>query len=245
MGGWLQSIRDKKERDKIPEKYRDLSADDVVKRMTDAEDLKKKLDEAEAARRAGDERYASVQTEVEKVRGQLALLEASRQQPQAASKPEEPIDFNQDPEGALRQRMMPVAQATVANSAMTARILAQQQLSNADSLNGTMDGRLFQAWSDDIDAESRKYQTIQLASPQAWIGIFYYLKGIRSEELRNPETRKKKYAFLEPATPQAPPPEHRPKTEELTDQEKHVADKMNVSYENYAKRKKAMQFVPG
>jgi hypothetical protein len=86
-----------------------------------------------------------------------------------------------------------------------------------------------------------------MTSPQAWIGIFYYLKGLHSDELRDPETRKKKYNFIEPSASQATPEDKKPKSpeEELTPAEKHVADKMGVTYENYAKRKKAMQFVQG
>jgi hypothetical protein len=126
-------------------------------------------------------------------------------------------------------------------------MLAQQMLDNNDlASNGkSMDGRLFRAWSNEVDSESKKYQPAQLTSPQAWVGIFYYLKGLHAEELRDKETVKKKYNFLEPSASQAMPQESKPKTpsEELTDAEKHVAEKMGVSYENYAKRKKAMTFV--
>lgn len=244
--GWLDSVRDRRIKDKVPERLRNKEPEEIAKELEEAEALKKKVEEAEAARKGDSEAVTAIKTELEKVKAQLALAEASRNTPpKEQPKPEEVIDFTLDPEGALRQRMRPVAEATVLNSAMTARILAQQQLNNADSINKTMDGRLFQAWGDDIDAESRKYQAIQLANPQAWIGIFYYLKGIRSEELANPEVRKKKYSWLEPAASSIPPEEPKSKKDELTPEEKRVAAKMGVTEENYLKRKKAMTFVAG
>ena len=144
----------------------------------------------------------------------------------------------------------PLANLTIQTSVQTARMLAQQQLNNADMASGgkNMDGRLFQAWGSEIDAEATKYRPIQLTTPQAWLGIFYYLKGVHADELRDPETRKKKYNFLEPATSGAPPKgtdDKKTGVEGLTDAEKHVADRMGVTYENYAKRKQSMQYVNG
>ena len=122
----------------------------------------------------------------------------------------------------------------VNTAAMTARMLAQQQLNNQDMASPadarSMDGRLFQAWSADIDAEAKKYPQIQLATPQAWLGIFYYLKGTRADDLANPEIRKKKYGnFLESGVSSVAPRSEPEKKDELTDAEKHVADKMKVS----------------
>jgi hypothetical protein len=142
-----------------------------------------------------------------------------------------------------------VANIAVQTAAMTARMLAQQQLNNADmASNGkTMDGRLFQHWGAELDTEAKKYQTVQLTTPQAWLGIFMYLKGVHADELRDPEIRKKKYNFMEPAVSGSNSSSNdnkdKPAGDQLTDAEKHVADKMGVSHENYLKRKKTMQYV--
>ena len=110
-----------------------------------------------------------------------------------------------------------------------------------------MDGRLFRAWESEINAESKKYQAMQLTSPNAWVGIFYYLKGLHADELRDPETRKKKYNFMEPSSSSVvvnkEDDDKKSANEQLTPQELHVAEKMGVSPENYLKRKKSMTMV--
>lgn len=244
---WLDNVKAKKEAEeaKRPERLRGKTDEQILEELKAAEEFKKKFEESEQARLKDNEDVRKVTTQFEELKRTMQETEANRNRQHQQT--EEPADFNLDPEKAFSQRAAPLAAATVANSAITARILAQQMLDNQDlaSSNKTMDGRLFRAWSMEIDTESRKYQPVQLTSPQAWTGIFFYLKGLHADELRDKEIVKKKYNFLEPAAQEGRPPDSKPKTatEELTDAEKHVADKMNVSYENYLKRKKAMQFV--
>jgi len=245
---WLDSVKARKEaaEAKRPERFRNKTDDQILKELEEAESYKKRFEDGEASRASEAQKVTSLETQVAEVRAKLAEAEANRR-PATAAQPEELANFVEDPDRAFAQRVAPLTAATLLNSALSSRMLAQQLLDNNDVASGnkSMDGRLFRVWSNEIDSESKKYQTAQLTSPQAWIGIFYYLKGLHSEELANPDVRKKKYNFVEPSTTQAPPPDAKPKDakEVLNDQEKHVADKMGVSYENYLKRKKEMTFI--
>jgi hypothetical protein len=249
--GWLDSIKDKKEKDAaqvvlkmIPDELKDKSAEEITALLKEAPSLKIKLAETEAARAVDADKVTKISTEFELVKTRLAAAEANRTPPKGQE--EEPANFVEEPDKAFSQRIGPLATITLQNAAQTARMLAQQELDNNDmaSENKTMDGRLFRAWGAELNAESRKYRTDQLATPQAWLGIFYYLKGTHADELRDPETRKKKYNFLEPSNTQVVRQTEEKKTpsDQLTAEEKHVADKMGVSYENYLKRKKSMQY---
>lgn len=245
---WLDSVKKQKEAEeaKRPERFRGKSDEEILKQLEEAEGFKAKFEESEQARRRDNEEVRKVSSQFEELKREIAAAEANRNK--KPTEPEELANFVEEPERAFTQRVAPVAAATIANSAITARILAQQMLDNNDLASGnkTMDGRLFRAWGMEVDTESRKYQAAQLTSPQAWIGIFYYLKGLHADELRDKDIVKKKYNFLEPATTEGGrPADSKPKTpsEELTDEEKHVADKMGVTHENYLKRKKAMKFV--
>jgi hypothetical protein len=245
--GWLDSIKDKKERDKIPERLRDKSPEEIVAEIEKSDKLAADLAAEKAARAEDSKKVETISTEFEKVKTRLAEAEANRNVPPKKETPEEPANFIEEPDKAFAQRVSPLATITLQNAAITARMLAQQELDNTDlnSEGKTMDGRLFRAWQAELNAESKKYQAAQLATPQAWLGIFYYLKGIHADELRDPEARKKKYNFLEPSNTQVVRQNEEKKTpsDQLTDAEKHVADKMGVSHENYLKRKKSMQFV--
>jgi hypothetical protein len=244
--GWLDAV--KKSKEKIPERFKDKSEDDILKELDEADKAKKEIEELKAKDAERETKVTQIQSEFDKVKSQLAAAEANRNRnPNPNPNNEEPANFVEEPDKAFQQRVGPLAAITLQNAAVTARLLAQQQLDNADLASGgkVMDGRLFRHWGADIDAESKKYAPIQLGDPQAWIGIFYYLKGQRADELANPETRKKKYNFMEPATTSVNTNIEEKKTpsDQLTDAEKHVADKMGVKHEDYLKRKKSMQFV--
>lgn len=248
--GWLDRVNTKKEEDKLPPRLRDKTPEQIAQELDDADKLKNDLELSKAAQRDSDAKVAEIQSEFDKVKERLAAADASRNKPDNRDNKVDvtPENMLENPKGVLDSRLGPLEAVTIQNAASTSRILAQQQLDNLDSSSGgkSMDGRLFRAWGSEIDSESRKYAAIQLIKPEAWLGIFYYLKGVHSDELRDPEIRKKKYNFLEPSTSGAPGPDNSIKKdgpEGLTDAEKHVADKMGVSYENYAKRKKSMQFV--
>ncbi|SRR6266849_5437346 len=252
--GWLDRNRSKAEDDKLPARLKGKTPEEIDKALEAADKLRTDLELEQAARRADGEKVVEIQSEFEKVKTQLATIEANKNVKPPDRKVVSAEQILENPDGAITDKVnelnAPLANLTIQNSVLTARMLAQQGLNNADmaSSGKTMDGRLFQAWGSEIDVEGQKYRPIQLTTPQAWLGIFYYLKGVHADELRDPETRKKKYNFLEPATSGAPPQgteEKKNGVEGLTDAEKHVADRMGVTYENYAKRKESMQYVNG
>lgn len=251
--GWLDRVNAKKEEDKLPPRLRDKTPEQIAKELEDADKLKADHELLKASQAESDKKVEEITSEFEQVKQRLAAAEAN--QNKAPDKKDgkveaTPENMLENPKGVLDTRLAPLEAVTIQNAASTSRILAQQQLDNADSMsNGkSMDGRLFRAWGSEIDAESRKYAAIQLIKPEAWLGIFYYLKGTHADELRDPEIRKKKYNFLEPSSTSVVSDNNngnnkKDGVEGLTDQEKHIANMMHVSYENYAKRKKEMQFV--
>ena len=246
---WLDDLRKKKElAGKIPKDLEGKTDEEVIAMISESTTLKAKVAELETKDKEKDAKVQQISTEFEAVKARLAAADAAR----GAAPPkteEELADFVNEPDKAFGQRVAPVANLAVSSAKMTARMLAQQDLDNMDmnspADNKTMDGRLFRAWGADIDAEAAKYNATLLTNPKSWLGIFYYLKGIRSDELNNPEIRKKKYNFLEPAASSVARVDSSTKTptEQLTDAEKRVADKMGVKHEDYLKRKNAMQFA--
>jgi hypothetical protein len=245
---------DKEQEAKLPERLKGKTPEQVLAELEKADKLANDLELEKAARRADAEKVTQIETEFNTVKNQLATIEANRN----TKPPEKTVvsaeQILENPDAAITTKVneltAPLTHLTIQNNAQTARMLAQQQLNNTDLASGgkSMDGRLFQAWSQEIDAEAGKYKPIQLITPQAWLGIFYYLKGTHADELRDPETRKKKYNFLEPTSSGIAPASREEKktgAEGLTDEEKRIAGRMGVTPEAYAKRKEAMQYVNG
>jgi hypothetical protein len=247
--GWIDDWKKRNKDKQVPKELEGKSDDDVLAMLAAANKDKEDKAALETKVKEQDAAVLNIQTEFEKVKTRLAASEANRQPP-PRGEDKDPADFVTEPDRAFAERIGPLANVALQTAATTARMLAQQQLTNADaaSNNKQMDGRLFSMWAGEIDQEARKYQSIQLGNVQAWLGIFYYLKGVHADELRDPETRKKKYNFLESAASTSAAQgvddgKPKPSADQLTDQEKHIADKMHVSYDSYLKRKKDMQFV--
>ena len=245
--GWLDSINAKK-KEKVPKIFEGKSEDDILKMLEDASKDKETIVGLQTKVAEQDTMVSNINNEFNNVKARLAAAEA-RPNPPKKQENQELHDFVEHPDEAFSERVAPIANIAVQNAAITARILAQQQLDNADmNSNGkTMDGRLFRAWSQEIDASAKKYQAIQLGNPDAWIGIYFHIKGLHADELSNPETRKKKYNFMESASPATivnkEDDSSKPADQQLTPKELHVAEKMGVTPENYLKRKKAMEMV--
>lgn len=244
--GWLDSINAKK-KEKVPKIFEGKSEDDILKMLEESAKDKETIQGLQTKVTEQDGVVDRIKTEFESVKARLVAAEAKSTPIKKEN--QELHDFVEHPDEAFSERVAPVATIAIQNAAITSRMLAQQQLDNADLGSGgkTMDGRLFRAWSQEIDGESKKYQAMQLTSPNAWLGIFYYLKGLHADELRDPEIRKKKYNFMEPASPTTiinkEDNSGKPANEQLTAAELHVAEKMGVSPENYLKRKQSMQMV--
>jgi hypothetical protein len=241
----------KKKDEELPPELKDKTPEQVVQELKDAAAAKVEAAQLKAERETEKAQVATMTNSFNDVKNRLAAAEANLNKRQNPEQREEPADWNIDPEKAFQQQIQPLVNATVQNSMMSSRLLAIQSLDSEDAVspadNKTINGRLFRTWEAEINAEAAKYPASAMSQPDRWLGIFYLVKGRHADELANPETRKKKYNFVESATQGAPLQPEKKKTgvEALTDQEKHVADKMGVSYENYAKRKEKMQFVQG
>ena len=230
----------------LPESLRDKTPDEVAASLKEFDEVKAKLASIEANRANEKTEMDQLKTSYSQTQTRIQELEAAARRPAPAPQPPaENPDFVTDPDGAFNSRVAPLASITVQTAAQTARIIAKQQLDARDLTTGTRDGRLFDHWSAEITEASKRYQATQMVSPEAWVGIYMWVKGNHADELADPEARKKKFSFLEPAASAVVTRDESSKTpaDQLTDQEKHVADKMGVSYENYLKRKKSMTFV--
>lgn len=248
---WFDRMKKREKEDELPKELEGKTAEEVVALLKTAEENKTKLATLEADRVKEREQVAALSSNFDQVKAKLASTEANLNKLQNPERKEEPADWNIDPEKAFQQNVAPLVNVVVQNASMSARLLAVQSLDNEDTVSPTdartMNGRLFRAWEAEINEEAKKYPVASMGQPQSWIGIYYLVKGRHADELANPETRKKKYNFVESAAQGSPPQKEKEKegVEALTDQEKHVADKMHVSYENYAKRKKAMHIIQG
>lgn len=238
-------FKDKKEEDNLPASLKGKTPEEIAKALEEAEQLRTQVAKSAEDQKKLNEALESQKSEFEKVKTQLSALESVNRRTNEDSNNEE-VNFFEDPDKAVDKKLQPLAQITALNASQTARILAQQHLDNNDfaSPEGarTMDGRLFRAWAAEIDAEAKKYPVQNLTQPQAWLGIYMFLKGVHADELANPEIRKKKYNFVESARTNAAPAVESGNSDKLTDQEAAIAVKMGVTPEAYLKRKKSMQF---
>ena len=243
MANWFS-----KKEEELPPELKGKTPEQIAASLKEADEVKTRLQALEGERATEKQTVVDMTNNFNTMKTRLQELEANAKKAPSPP-PEEKANFLEDGDRAFNQRfnenVAPTTAIAVGAAQQVARISAQQHLQNLDAQNNTMDARLFTAWSADIDSEAKKYQPTQLIQPQSWLSIFYFIKGVRADELANPEVRKKKYSFLEPARSSAPPPDGKEKsaTDQLTDQEIHAAKMMHKTPEQYLAQKKKMQFI--
>jgi hypothetical protein len=225
-------------------KWGEKSDDEIVAALNKSEQLETEVTTLKTQVTDKDKAVNDLNTNFQTIKQKLDTLEANdrKQQQQAPPKgDEEEPDFITDPNGAFNKKAQPLANAIAATAAMVARGQAQQSLTR-NSKDG-IDGRLFDHWGAEIDQVANNTPTHILGNPQTWLGIFLQVKGYHSDELADPNTRKEKYAFLEPSSTVVTQQNTKDKDEQPTDIERKTAEKFGIPVEEYMKRKKGMTFV--
>jgi phage I-like protein len=247
-------FRDKGDGKKIDPRLEGKSAEEIAALLDEGKKAQDKAAELEAQRAEERKTVENLNNSFASVKAKLDAIEANanRQAPpdNKNKEPETLENFIDDPDTAFNQRAKPLVEMTARTAALTAKMTAQQYLDNQDSISGgtKYDGRLFKHFDTEIMNIANQTQTVVLSAPQAWLDIYLRVKGLHADELANPDTRKKSYAFLEPAAQvvnnrQQEDNSNKPADQQLTEQELRVAKRMGVSPESYLKRKKEMSFV--
>ncbi len=76
--GWLDRVKDKKELEKLPQRLKDASPEDIIEELKLTDKLKADLAASQAAQAAQDVKVTEIQTEFEQVKARLAAAEANR-----------------------------------------------------------------------------------------------------------------------------------------------------------------------
>jgi hypothetical protein len=233
---------DKSKDDKIPEKFRSKTEEEIVKDLEEKDTWKAKAESLEAERAEERKKFELVQTSYASVKAKLDTIEANTRPPKKEEVVEED-DFITNPEASFNRRAKPLATLAAQTAASLGKLNAFQSLQTKASAKN-IDARLFQHWDAEIMEIANQTPSLHLAYPNTWLSIFNQVKGTHADELSDPEARKKNYSFLEGGSSQAePPPEKKTGAAGLTPQELEIARKMKVDPEKYAERKKAMTFV--
>src|SRR6266404_7073382 len=102
--GWLDRVKDKKELDKLPQRLKDASPEDIIKELAETDKLKADLAAAQAKQAEQDTKVAEISTEFEQVKTRLAAAEANRNKPpdkKSDSVEATPENMLENPKGVL------------------------------------------------------------------------------------------------------------------------------------------------
>src|SRR5271163_3445019 len=232
----------------LPDAMKNKTPEELRAIIEGASTAEARIAALEAEKAAATSAATAATTQFNEIKARLTSIEANGRPAPVKQDEGERANFIEDPDRAFNERAAPLANLTVASAAMTAQMLAQQELDNRDMQSGgrNHDGRLFRAWQGEIQAKAKTQPQTNLVYPNTWIDIFFLIKGQHADELRDPDARKKNYSFMEPASTEATRKEDnsgKPAVDQLTPQELKVAERMHVTPENYLMRKKKMQYI--
>jgi len=183
---------------------------------------------------------------MDEVKNRLDAIETNSRPPEPKPKNEEVADALTDPDGFIRQRVGPLAELQVKTSAVVARGEARRQLESSDRGKKPQgrDAFYFDKYAAEIDNLAKGVPATQLIDPQAWIHLYYNVKGRHADEIAANAAEKKEEFSIESGGNGRPEPEPKKDgVESLTAVEIKVARGMGITPEQYAERKKHLTMV--
>lgn len=149
-----------------------------------------------------------------------------------APDPNKPIDFWDDPDAALTQRLTPLAMQMFTQGAQTAEMFIRQQ-----------NPKLFDKFGDEIMELMKTVPLQQRPMFQTWENAILMVKGRHLNEFVADAREGKNEFFIEPASSGVPPPpgdgDKKPE-DKLSDQEIKIAARMRMTPAEYLKQKEGM-----
>lgn len=240
--GWFRN----EDKEKIPEKLRGKSAEEIVAATEKAEALELEKAQLIADKAASDAKVTEHTTALETMREQVRRLEMNQKPPEKKAD-NEPIDFALDPEGAINERIRnattPVAMALLQSNSQFARMTAKQQL-DKQRFQGTKlsKGAIFEKFSADIDKLAKQTPVNQLQAPDSWIYLFNMVVGQHMDEIvSSSRDGKFEQMFSEPGADGGDRQiEGDKKDDQPSPDEIRIAKRMGITIDKYMANKKAM-----
>lgn len=157
----------------------------------------------------------------------------NKPQPTPTPDPNKQIDFWDDPDAALTQRLTPLAMQMFSQGAQAAEMFIRQQ-----------NPKLFAKYGDEVMELMKTVPLQQRPMFQTWENAILMVKGRHLNEFVADAKEGKNEFFIEPGASGAPripevDPNASPETK-LTDQEVKIAARMRMTPEQYLKQKEGM-----
>jgi hypothetical protein len=236
--------RDKKEEDKIPEKYRGKTTEEIVAMLAASEATAGEVANLKAALAEKDSAISEANGSIQELRQSVQSLEANRR-PNPTVDPNanrnQVPDFALDPEGHIQAKLNE-AFVPVANTAMMANANVAREQCRRNLISQKIPGKnvskaaAFDRFSGEIDAIAKGVQLMNLQQASQWEWIFNQVLMTKMNDILGDQ---KGEMFSEPGVSGvASSMSGEKKPEQLTDEELRIAKRMGVTPENYAKYKK-------
>lgn len=227
----------------LPKSFEGKSPEDIEKELTESRDLKAKLDKSETDLTELKTKFESFSSDFDqKLDARFAtVIEKLKPAPKETQR-QEMADFLTEPDRAFAERSAPVAALAMNTAGYVARNAAKEKMQRAQRANPgkNFDGYFFEKFEDEIAQLARTVPAQQLTNPDTWEHIYFNVKGRHAEEIAAQMNDGSLAQSIESggAGARAAAFEGKDKETPLTDQEKRLAEKLGVTPENWALRKK-------
>jgi hypothetical protein len=166
---------DRKDKEKLPESLRELSAEQLAAKLQEAEDAKAKLAAAEQARADGDAKLSTLQSEFDSVKSRMETIEAN-----ARREPKEVASIFADPDKYISDATKDTRDVALLSGMMSAKMYCKNSLAGRDI-------RIFAKYETEIDKIVGSYAPEFRIMPQTWLNALIYTKGLHDKEIQKAE----------------------------------------------------------
>ena len=222
----------------FPPEWKDLTDEQILVLMREGTTAKTQLETTQASLVTKEQELqtANAERDAAKAKADAALDPANplnKPAAPAAPDPNKPIDFWEDPDAALSQRLNPLAAHMFSQGAQTAEMFIRQQ-----------NPKLFAKFGDEIMKLMETVPLNQRPMFATWNNAIDMVKGRHLNEFVEDAKTGKNEFFTEPASSGAPrhlePDPNATPESKLSDQEIKIAARMRMTPEQYLKQKEEM-----
>jgi hypothetical protein len=216
-----------KKDDELPEELRGLTPEQLAAAVKKAKELEQSVNALTTSKTELEQRAATQATEFEQMKIKMAELEANTP-PEPPPNREEPATIWSDPSKFVADATKPVQDIALMSGMMSARMYAQQGLSDRDR-------KIFKKYEKEIETTMNGFAPQQRVMPQSWLLALTLAKGNHEQEISQAEAQGNDF-FSEGASRGTPPP---PTTEEkLTPEEQEACRVFHWDEKRYLQQKK-------
>lgn len=232
----------------LPDRFKDMTPEQIEAEFNTLEQQKAELAGRQPSKPEESDAFKNIQTQLQETQARLAELQAAPPVVRQSTEDQTPqrTSFLEDEDQAFNERVAPLANMTLQNTATMARQIAVQELrEETDTITKETNNYVLQNYKKEIDDLYASMPIQARTSPMAFKNVVGVVKDRHLGDVFKAVTKDKGQSFFEQSSPSTSGRGDEPASAEgqLTPGQIRVARKMKMTPAEYLKSMKGLKMT--